>query len=142
MSQEELTEDQLDELIAENNVLLVEFEKWLIESGLKQTTIDTHTSNVEFFINDYLTYYENIRPEDGIADVPFFMSWFIRKASWSSRGTLKSNGTSFKKFYTFLLEKGLVEITELIKLTQTIKLGMPQWIEELEQFEKSYIDYY
>ena len=135
MNEEELTEEQLDDLIVENNALLVEFDKWLSASGLKQSTTDTHVSNVEFFINEYLTYYENIRPEQGISDVTFFMSWFIRKASWASKSSIKSNGTSFKKFYTFLFEKGLVELEELNELKQILKLGTPEWLEELERFD-------
>lgn len=142
MNEEELTEEQLDELVDENNTLLVECEKWLLTSGLKQSTTDSHTSNVEFFINEYLTYYENVRPEDGIADVSFFMSWFIRKASWASKGTLKSNGASFKKFYTFLFEKGLVETYQLEELKQILKLGMPEWLEELERFDNLCFDNY
>ena len=142
MNEEELTEEQFDELIDENNARLVEFEEWLLESGLKQSTTDTHISNVEFYINEYLVYYEGIRPEDATADVAFFMSWFIRKASWASKGTLKSNGASFKKFYTFLYEKGLIETYQIEELKKILKLGMPEWIEELEQFDRLCFDSY
>ena len=40
---------------------------------------------------------------------------------WASQASIKSNAASLKKFYVFLLEKGLVEQEDLIELEETIK---------------------
>ena len=45
---------------------------------------------MEFFLNDYLNYYEPTKMEDGTALVYDFLSdWFIRKCMWSSESSLK-----------------------------------------------------
>jgi len=51
----------------------------------------------------------------------FLGYWFIKKAMWASQASIKSNAASLKKFYAFLLEKGLVEQEDLIELEETIK---------------------
>ncbi|MBE8168751.1 MAG: recombinase [Shewanella sp.] len=143
MIEEELTEQQLENLKEENDSLLKEFEEWLLATGLKQTTVNTHVSNVEFFVNDYLLAYDGVRPEDGIDEISYFMgSWFIRKALWASIGSLKSNAASFKKFYTFLYEKGLIGSEDLETLKQTIKLGMTDWLDELEDCDSLSDDFF
>lgn len=114
---------------AENKVLLTEFANYLKDKGLTENTIYNHTSNVEFFINDFLLYSDIIPPEDGIEEVDSFLGdWFIRKATWSSPGHIKSSAASFKKFYGFLVEKGMVSKEELKYLKETIKEELADWM--------------
>ncbi len=114
----------------QNDKLIREFESWLKSSGLKEKTIKNHCSNIDFFINDYLLYSQELEPQDGINDVSMFLGfWFIKKAMWSSPASVRSNASSLKKFYTFMLEKGLIDKDELDELKETIKVEMPEWLE-------------
>jgi hypothetical protein len=92
-------------IIASNKKLLSEFKIWLQSSNLSEKTINNHISNISFYINEYLLYYEEpIKAQDGIGDVSMFLGdWFIRKAMWASKAHIKSNAASIIKFYTFLL---------------------------------------
>lgn len=44
-----------------------------------------HISNIDFYLNYYLTYFFDIKMEDGMDELNYFFSyWFIHKALWSS----------------------------------------------------------
>ncbi len=91
----------------ENGRLLDGFEQWLMEKQLSQKTINKHCFNVNFYINSFLLYEEAIEARDGTHKIDMFLGyWFIRKALWASKSSIKSNATSLKKFYEFMLEKG------------------------------------
>jgi hypothetical protein len=124
-------------IIAANKKLLSEFKIWLQSSNLSEKTINNHISNISFYINEYLLYYEEpIKAQDGIGDVSTFLGdWFIRKAMWASKAHIKSNAASITKFYTFLLGKGLVTSTDLNELKSTIKAELPEWIQALKRYD-------
>ena len=69
-----------------------------------------------------------------------YVIWFIKKAMWSSKSSIKSNATSLKKFYTFLLEKGLIEPDDLQELKETIKEEMSEWLATLERYDDPSIE--
>jgi len=74
--------------------------------------------------------------EEGISKVGEFLGWwFIRKAMWASKSSIKSSATSLSKFYTFLVEKGLVKPEELADLKQQVKAELPEWLEALERYD-------
>ena len=115
-----------------NEQLLNGFDVWLKLSGLSEKTINNHVSNIDFYINEFLLYDDATEAKDGAQDVGMFLGyWFIRKAMWANRSSIKGNATSLKKFYTFLEEKGLTDKEDLIDLKQTIKEDMPEWLETL-----------
>jgi intergrase/recombinase len=119
-----------------NKKLLIDFKKWLQSFNLSEKTIRSHASNIDFYINEYLLYENTIDPEDGISSVNMFLGyWFIKKATWASKSSIKSNAASLTKFYTFLLEKGLVDRSELSELKAIIKENMPEWLETLERYD-------
>ena len=100
-------EADVNKVKAANKLLLEEFDQWLQDKGLVKKTIRNHIGNVDFFINNFLVYSDIVEAKDGIEEISSFLGdWFIRKASWSSKANIKSNASSFKKFYTFLFEKG------------------------------------
>lgn len=116
-----------------NHELLKDFESWLESSGLSEKTINNHISNIDFYINEYLLYEDAVEAKDGVDMVGDFLGyWFIKKALWASQSSLKSNAGSLKKFYTFLLEKGLIDKNDLRELKETIKEEMSEWLETLE----------
>ncbi|MBQ8682033.1 MAG: hypothetical protein IJ509_03900 [Bacilli bacterium] len=48
--------------------------------GLATKTIKQHVSNADFYINDYLNYYETIEMENGYYEIDSFLgTWFIHK---------------------------------------------------------------
>lgn len=125
----------------ENERLLIEFAVSLHSSGLSKKTIENHVSNIDFYVNDYLLYEDAIEAKDGAISIGDFLGyWFIRKAMWASRTSIKSNATSLKKFYIFMLEKGLIEKEELVDLKHEIKDGMPEWLATLERYNNLLID--
>jgi site-specific recombinase XerD len=65
----------------------------------------------------------------------FLGYWFIKKAMWASKASIKSNATSLKKFYTFMYEKKMIDEEELNDLKETIKEGMPEWLETLDRYD-------
>ncbi len=130
-------EAEKERIEKENNLLLEEFESWLTKAGLGKKTIKSHSENVDFYINDYLLYTDQlVEAKDGALDIGGFLGdWFIRKAAWSSKAHIKSNAASFKKFYTFLLERGLIDKAELEEMKAMIKEEMPDWLKRMKRYD-------
>jgi len=125
----------------DNETLLVEFEAWLKSSGLSEKTIRNHLSNIDFYINEYLLYEDATEAKDGVRSVSMFLGyWFIKKAMWASQASIKSNAGSLKKFYTFLLGKGFIDIEDLTELKETIKEEMPEWLATLDRYDDPSIE--
>ena len=123
-----------------NEGLLDEFETWLRRSNLSDRTVSKHIDNIDFYINEFLLYEDPVEPQDGAYSVDMFLGyWFIRKAMWSSKASMKSNAASLKKFYTFLHERGLVSKDDLDSLKETIKEEMPEWLATLARYDDSSI---
>ena len=59
---------------------------------------------------------------------------------WASKSSIKGNATSLKKFYTFLLEKGLIEKDDLQELKEIIKEKMDEWLATLERYDDPEIE--
>ncbi|MGB5734010.1 MAG: recombinase [Thiohalocapsa sp.] len=135
MSSEADPENDRDALIEQNKQLLSAFADWLAAAGLKHTTIRQHCSNIDFYVNHYLLYYDAVAARDGSDQVAEFLGdWFIRKAMWSNAASIKSNAASLKKFYTFLSEQGMVEPAALANLKTTIKQDMPDWLASMQRY--------
>ena len=119
-----------------NETHLKNFEEWLKNQGLTNKTVRNHLVNVEFYINDFLCYYDALDVKHGCYKISNFLGdWFIRKAMWSSGAQIKTNAASIKKFYAFMLEIGVVEQKDYDELTETIKEEMPDWLDEMEQYD-------
>jgi site-specific recombinase XerD len=134
-------EEDCENIKKANEQLLNGFDAWLKLSGLSEKTINNHVSNIDFYINEFLLYDDATEAKDGAQDVGMFLGyWFIRKAMWANRSSIKGNAASLKKFYTFLEEKGLTDKEDLIDLKQTIKDDMPEWLETLERYDDPSIE--
>jgi site-specific recombinase XerD len=108
---------------------------------LSEKTLKNHILNIDFYINEYLLYEDAIEAKNGVNSVSDFLGyWFIKKVMWSSKSSIKSTATSLKKFYTFLLEKSLIEPDDLKELKETIKLEMTDWLETMERYTDSSIE--
>jgi site-specific recombinase XerD len=132
---------QCQEIRQENITLLGEFSAWLADAGLSTATIRSHRYNLDFFLNHFLLYGDTLRAPDGVGYVGEFLGdWFIRKATWSSKASIKSNAASLKKFYAFMAEKGMVKPEELTALKQQIKEEMPDWLDTLDRYNNLDLD--
>ena len=139
----EAYERAVEEQLGRNDTYLDEFEAWLLESGLKEKTIQNHLRNVEFFINDYLQREGASDVEEGCQRVDDFLGYFfIRKCMWSTPSSIRQNAASLKKFYKCMVEKGHVGQRDLDLLLATIKEQMPLWIEDCEKFNDPSYDYF
>ena len=128
-------EQECDRIHEENEGHLVEFEKYLVDAGLKDATIKRHVSNVDFYINTYLLREDAYRIERGCYMTDDFLGYFfIRKCLWSSPTSIKQNAASFKKFYKCMLELGHIEQADYDALLADIKEGMPIWLEECAEY--------
>ena len=124
-----------------NKGLLGEFETWLKSAGFSQKTIANHLANIDFYINEYLLYEEATEAKDGVMAVNTFLGyWFVKKALWASRSSIRSYAASLKKFYTFMYEKGMIDQEELAELKETLKEGMPEWLATLDRYDDPSVD--
>ena len=66
--------------------------------------------------------------------IPEFLGdWFIRKAMWSSPAYVKSNATSLKKFYGWMLETTpSIKKKDYQMVCFIMKEELPFWMEQAE----------
>lgn len=112
------------------------FEKHLQEKGLTDKTIRNHYSNVEFYLNDFLCYYDIQPMEEGCDCISEFLgNWFIRKTTWASCATIKSTASSIKKFYQYMLELDEIDTNDYKTLCVSIKDNLEGWLEGLRRWD-------
>jgi site-specific recombinase XerD len=125
----------------ENAALLGEFSRWLEEAGLAAATARSHRSNLDFYLNHFLLYADTLTPAEGVCYVGEFLGdWFIHKAMWSNKTTVKSNAASLKKFYAFMAERELIKPEEFASLKQQIKEELPDWLGAVERYNDPDVD--
>ena len=113
-----------------NSKLIEEFEEYLKEKGLSGKTVEKHGSNIAFFVDVFLIYEDVLTPAEGIEEIGIFLSsWFPRKALWASPAHVKDYCAGFKKFYKFLLEKGVIEEEEYRDMLEKIKEDKDDWLQ-------------
>lgn len=141
MKSYEQYEKECKRIRQENEHLLNEFGIWLFEKKISKNTVNKHLSNIDLYINDFLIYEDTIEAADGADHVGMFLGyWFIRKAMWASRATIRENAASLKKFYQFLFEKKMVPKESVEFLQTTIKEDMPDWLATLERYDNPDIE--
>ena len=125
----------------ENAALLGEFSRWLEEAGLAAATARSHRSNLDFYLNNFLLYADTLTPAEGVCYVGEFLGdWFIHKAMWSNKTTVKANAASLKKFYAFMAERELIKPDEFASLKQQIKDELPDWLGAVERYNDPDVD--
>ena len=141
MDSYEQYEKDCERIRKDNEKILSEFEKWLSDKDLSKKTIANHCNNVDFYINEFLLYEEAIEASDGIYEIGYFLGfWFIKKAMWASKSTIKGNATSFKKFYEFMLDKGKIDKEDYIELKEVIKNNMQEWLDTMDRYDDPEIE--
>ena len=129
---------QVAEIHAYNARFYEQFAAWLVASGLSTRTIKTHVENVQFFADEYLTYYEPLRRVDeaDASDIGSFLSnWFLRKAMWSSPNAVRSNIASFKKFFTWMGQQGHMDADAVAEILLDLKENRDEYVEAAQAYE-------
>jgi hypothetical protein len=125
-------DSRCQQLRQENAALLGDFRRWLKKAGLGETTIRSHCSNLDFYLNHFLLYADTLTAADGICYVGEFLGdWFIHKAMWSNKTTVNA----------FMAERGLVKPEELATLKQQIKDELPDWLGAVERYNDPDVDF-
>jgi len=125
----------------ENKELISGFENWLSSKGLSQKTIDKHTLNVDFYVNEFLLYEDAIEAKDGVGEIGMFLGyWLIKKALWANKTSIRENASSLKKFYQYLYEIGKVSEEDFLTLKETIKEDMPDWLATMDRYDDPEIE--
>ena len=115
--------------------MLKEFYAWLEAQKLSEETINRHSSNAAFYIQEFLLYEQPWRPHEGASSIGMYLGyWFIRKGPVAKPGTVKTSATSLVKFYSFLVEKGLVTPEQLDGMRKSIKTEMAHWQERARRY--------
>ena len=71
-------ENKQKEIREVNKTHLENFEEWLKEKGLSKKTIGKHVFNVDFYINDFICYYDTLDVQYGCYKIDRFLGdWFI-----------------------------------------------------------------
>lgn len=123
-------DDKVKETEERNKEFLDLFERDLKAAGLKERTVNRHLGNAALYINDYLTWYEIQRMEDGTSGEnldDFFSDFFIRKCMWSAPGTVKSTAASLKKFYKCMFLNGKITSEQYVEADFTIRENTKYW---------------
>jgi len=119
-----------------NEKLLDKFKKWLQAKGLSNKTVEKHVENIDFYINEYLTYYGIQEPEEDLYEISAFLGdWFIRKAMWASKTAIKDYCAGFKKFYKFMEEKGRITEEDYKEICEIIKENKADWLAGVESYD-------
>jgi len=94
---------------ARNELLLAEFEAWLLDDGLKAATAELYARAIGLFVNRYLAQgYSQERLPEGATAVAldsFLGGWHARKAA-GRPNRMKTMIAALKRFYSFLPQTG------------------------------------
>lgn len=124
----------------ENKKLLEEFVIYLKSLGMKKADAEKQRFNAEFFINEFLLYYDAVEAKNGVERInEFFGVWFPKKAMWADRKSIKENVASIRRFYRFLHSKKLFLETGLLRFESIVDENMEEWL-GIDFIDDSYND--
>ena len=107
-----------------NQPILEGFELWLRQAGLREPTVRAHVENLQLFEHYLLLYDYSLRRLDEATDSEvywFLADWFPRKALWASVSSMTMYLATFKKFFRWMGETGLVSPQAVADVLSTLK---------------------
>src|SRR5205823_9915071 len=119
-----------------NQPILEGFENSLKQAGLSEQTIKDHVDNIRFFARYLLWYAYSLRRLDEATEghvYDFLEDWFPRKALWASVPSMKVYLASFKKFFTWMGETGLVAPQTVEDVRSTLKDSRPLFLRKVAE---------
>lgn len=127
-------------LLKENSKYLKLFYKELLEEGLSSKVINRHASYADFYINDYLAYYEVKTMEDGLFYIDnFFSYFFIHKCLFCNFTSYKEILAAVKKFYKVMRKHNLISKDNYDSFLETIRENKDEWYDLVAE---TYGEYY
>jgi site-specific recombinase XerD len=117
-------EQRVQAIQGANQPILDGFEHGLKQAGLSEQTIKDHVDNIRFFSRYLLWYGYSLRRLDEATEgdvYDFLEDWFPRKALWASVASMKVYLASFKKFFKWMGESGLVAPETVEDVLATLK---------------------
>ena len=120
----ETYEQRVQAIQLANQPILDGFEHSLRQSGLSKQTIKAHVDNIRFFTRYLLLYSYSLRRLDEATEgdvYDFLEDWFPRKALWASVSSMRVYLASFKKFFKWMGETGLVAPETVEDVHSTLK---------------------
>ena len=87
-------------------------------------------------INEYLLREDILPMESGMgSEIGMFLGYFfIRRCMWSTPASIKSNASSFKKFYKCMMDHGKIEKSDYVDMCEYIKEKLPEWQADCAQY--------
>src|SRR5438128_1535020 len=120
----ETYEQRVQAIQRANQPILDGFARSLKQVGLSEQTIKDHVDNMRFFARYLLLYAYSLRRLDEATEgnvYDFLEDWFPRKALWASVSSMKVYLASFKKFFQWMGETGLVAPQTVEDVLATLK---------------------
>lgn len=99
--------DRDDEIMEDNELLVLAFEKYLEEKGYSKKTIRLYTGHAHAYINyiidgtDEFSTYKQLSAIDGVRHI----SWYLQRLEYKflmSEYTIKENARGIKSFYKWM----------------------------------------
>src|SRR3989442_818692 len=119
-----------------NQPILDGFEVWLKQKGLSEKTIQDHVDNIRFFTRYLVLYAHSLRRLDEATDSEvywFLADWFPRKALWASVTSMRVYLASFKKFFTWMGEIGLISPQTVADVLDTLKFDRDEFLRKVAE---------
>jgi len=119
-----------------NAPILENFEQSLRQAALSEKTVRDHVAYIRFFTR-YLV--SDNDPPRGLAEATgsevywFLADWFPRKALWCSVSSVKTYLASFKKFFKWMGETGLVSPETVADVLDTLKDDRDEFLSRAEE---------
>jgi site-specific recombinase XerD len=134
--QAETYEQRVQAIRLANQPILESFEHWLRQSGLREQTVRAHVENLWLFEHYLLLYDYSLRRLDDATDSEvywFLADWFPRKALWASVSSMTVYLATFKKFFTWMGETGLVSPQVVADVLSTLKEERRVFLKAVEE---------
>lgn len=142
MSDFEDYEKECELIRKQNSVLIKKFSQWMKDKNLSDKTIDKHCKNINFYIDEYLLYSDACPASQGVYAIGMYLGdWFIRKAMWANEASIKSNATSIKKFYEFMLSNNEIDTEMFDELKDDIKQNLPKWVDTIRKYDDESVNF-
>ena len=129
-----LSMDEVDKLLSkqvkDNEKLIIQFEEYLTSQNLSPKTIKKHCNNIDFYLNTYSIREEIVKPAKAIYFLDDYFGYFMpHKTMFGSVSDTKSQITSLKKFYKYLLDINIIPKNDYNDMLENIKVNKQDWFD-------------
>lgn len=125
---------RMEEIIENNQLVLVAFEKYLYENlGLSKKVVKRHLRNTDDYLNQFIVYRWGHTAISSFSDISDFISEFgPDKLLIDSMAGIRQLGASLKKFYEFLYAAKVIDDKQFKIVKEEISTGVELGSNNLE----------